>query len=339
VKHPLIASFEGPDLRAIARAVVDWPSFAATPRRFHVEGMAESIEPAHDGRSIPVDWKRQLVEVADGFATFSRPHAPKREECRIGVAAGNVVTVLVPEFFATAHDVIGKLEPVPFTVATFGSVFPDEWRDIEHDTFGFANSHTRLGWGCAFKGAGHDRLVSRRWLDFGPWRVMRCPGDMTVVQFHDLALTDPAAALAKALPGHERMGISESGGFIQGPSAAGRGIKYVVADKLPEGLYDARTRTLEVVVPPGRTISQGEMQDACAYRLNKRHDKAKPIERIAYVFIDEENARAHLHELWLRELEVWTVDGGDKRRLDLDYNPKPAPPDWVRSLQGRGASS
>jgi len=335
VKHPWIATFEGPDLRAIARVVVEWPFFSGTPRRFHVEGMPESIEPERDHRTMPSDWKQLLVDAGDGFATLSPRSDRERDECRIGIAGGYVVTVLAPKAFATATDALRLLEPLPFTVAAFGEVFPDEWRDLERDKFGFANSHTRLGWGCAFKGGGHDRLVSRRWLDFGPWRVLRGVDDMTVVQFHDLALTDPAAALAQALPGHERMGISEIGGFIQGPSAAGRGIKYVVAEKLPEGLYDAATRTLEVVVPPGRTISQGEMQDACAYRLNKRNDKAKPIERIAYVFIDEENARAHLHELWLRELEVWTVEGGDKRRLDLDYHPTPAPPEWVRNLEAR----
>jgi len=332
VKHQLIASFEGPDLRAIARAVLGWPTFegARTPRRYTLGDRREQP---------PADWKQALIEAGEGSAFLSPEGAPTREECRIGIAAGVTVTVFAPGAFDTAADVARLVADVPFTVATFGDVFRDEWREIEHPTYGFANSHTRLGWGCAFKGAGHDRLVSRRWLDFGPWRVMRCPGDMTIVQFHDLTLSDAADALAQALPGHERMGISDIGGFIQGPSAAGRGIKYVVAEKLPEGLYDAATRTLEVVVPPGRTISQGEMQDACAYRLNKRHDKAKPIERIAYVFIDEENASAHLHELWLREFEVWTVEGGEKRRIDLDYNPKPNPPEWVRSLQGRGASS
>jgi hypothetical protein len=298
-------------------------------------GDMPSIEPEDDGQSMPADWKQQLVDAGDGFATLSRAFAPKREERRLGIAAGNVVTVLAPDLFASAEDVLDLVSPLPFTVATFGSVFPDEWREIEHDSFGFANSHTRLGWGCAFKGKGHERLVSRRWLDFGPWRVLRGSEDLTLLQFHDLALTNPAEALAQALPAQERIGISEIGGFIQGPSAAGRGIKYVVAEKLPEGLYDAATRTLEVVVAPGRTISQGEMQDACAYRYYERANKATPIASVAYVFIDEADARAHLHELWLRDLEVWTVDGGDKRRLDADYHPTPTPPTWVRNLDAR----
>jgi hypothetical protein len=53
---------------------------------------------------------------------------------------------------------------------------------------------------------------------------------------------------------------------------------------------------------------------------------------VAYVFVDEADARAHLHELWLRELECWLVDDKGKRRLDLDYHPVPNPPGWVKRL-------
>jgi hypothetical protein len=325
MKHPLVATFEGPDLSALAEPIVAWRCFGGAPRLLHIR---------EEDRAPSGDWKRQLTEAQSGAATFSALGAGERRACRVGIASGRLVTAVAPDVFSTVGEVLALIEQVPFTVVSFGEVFPDEWRDTERDTFGFANGHTRLGWGCAFKGAGHDRLVSRRWLDFGPWRVLRGAGDLTLVQFHDLALTDPAAALAQALPGHERMGISEIGGFIQGRSAAGRGIKYVVREKLPEGFYDARTRTLEVVVPPGRAISQGEMLDACAYRVNKRADQTTPIERVAYVFIDEASARAHLHEMWLRELEVWTVEGGDKRRLDLDHHPIPTPPGWVRDLEG-----
>lgn len=325
MKHRLLATFEGRDLRAIARLVFAWPFFAATPRRVVVRD---------DGKRGGVEaWRDELIEAQEGSASFAAVGVGEGNACRVGVSAGYQVMALAPRAFENAEEVLALIEPLPFSVASFGTVFL-KWGDIEHDSHGFANTHAPLGWGCAFKGAGHERLVSRRWLDYGPWRVLR-GADVTLVQFHDLGLTDPAGALAQAMPGHERMGISEIGGFIQGPSSAGRGIKYAVADRLPEGLYDPRTRTLEVVVPPGRTISQGEMQDACAYRLNKRGDKEKPIERIAYVFIDEANAREHLHELWLRELEVWTVDGGEKRRLDLDYNPKPSPPAWVLDVEAR----
>lgn len=324
MKHPLILSMEGPDLGAIAAGILEWPFFAGTPRRFSIrqERQAET----------PSDWKRVLASAGEGSAFLSPPGVPQSAECRIGIAAGLVVTSLAPQAFSTVEEVLRRVEPLPFTIAAFGEAWPEEWRGIEHETFGFANSHTRLGWACAFKGAGHDRLVSRRWLDFGPWRALSGHNDLTLVQFHDLGV-GADEALGQALPGHARMGISEGGGFVQGPSAAGKGIKYSPLERFPEGLYDAGRRTLEVVVAPGREVGQGEMLDACAYRLNKRADKATPIESIAYVFMTDSAARDHLHELWLRELEVWTVEAGPKRRIDLGYKPEPTRPDWVRNLE------
>jgi hypothetical protein len=76
------------------------------------------------------------------------------------------------------------------------------------------------------------------------------------------------------------------------------------------------------------------MLEACFVRRARRADPDKPIERVAFVFLETAAARAHLHELWLRELECWTVEDGDKRRLDLDYKPAPSPPEWVASLSG-----
>ena len=72
----------------------------------------------------------------------------------------------------------------------------------------------------------------------------------------------------------------------------------------------------------------------CALRLHHRLTPGQPdpVDAIAYVFIEEADARAHLHELWLRELECWVVDGAGKRRLDADYRPVPDPPQWVKRL-------
>jgi hypothetical protein len=176
--------------------------------------------------------------------------------------------------------------------------------------------------------------VSRRWLDFGPWRVIRRPNDTTFIQFHDLALTDPAEAYAQAAPGLERMGNSPIGGHI----AFHRSGLLEIAGK---GLYRASERLLEVVVGPGNTVPPRSMLANCALRLE--HEETQPatgrIERIAYVFVDEGDARAHLHELWLRELECWVADDRGKRRLDLDYHPIPSPPAWVRDLEAREANT
>ncbi|MFI1566259.1 hypothetical protein ACH4ZX_24925 [Streptomyces sp. NPDC020490] len=62
----------------------------------------------------------------------------------------------------------------------------------------------------------------------------------------------------------------------------------------------------------------------------------RPVERVAYVFMDAEAAHAHLHALWLRELECWTIEQGDEIRLDTDHHAVPVKPDWVK--EGESAS-
>ena len=94
------------------------------------------------------------------------------------------VGLQLPDAFATIVEGLAWIEALPFEVCSIGSIYPDEW--IKLDGIGFGNMHSSHGWACAFRGKGHDRLVSRRWLDFGPWRVIRRPGDLTLVQFHDL---------------------------------------------------------------------------------------------------------------------------------------------------------
>jgi hypothetical protein len=158
--------------------------------------------------------------------------------------------------------------------------------------------------------------------------VVHLPNDTTFVQFHDLSLTDPAAAWEQAKVGHERMGIGPLGGYI----------KSIAPEVLSEvrGLYTAETRTLEIVVGPGNTVSQQEMREACAVRLYHRDTRpaSDRIEHIAFVFMDRGDAEAHLHELWLRELQCWYVDERGKHRLDTKYHPKPTPPAWVATLTG-----
>jgi hypothetical protein len=51
--------------------------------------------------------------------------------------------------------------------------------------------------------------------------------------------------------------------------------------------------------------------------------------------MDRGDAEAHLHELWLRELECWYVDERGKHRLDVDYHPTPQSPTWVENLAAK----
>src|SRR6185436_9555656 len=123
------------------------------------------------------------------------------------------------------------------TICSTASLYP-EWADgSPGDPYrapNFAELHFGHGWACAFRGEGHDRLVSRRWLDFGPWKLRRGANDTSLVQFHALGV-DAATALEQARIGHERMGISDSGGFIQA--------RYVYAFEL-RGIYDKARREL-----------------------------------------------------------------------------------------------
>jgi hypothetical protein len=241
----------------------------------------------------------------------------------------NATNFSMPDGFETIGQAIPLIEPFPFEICALGSVFFDQWLAAEYHQWGFASGHVPHGWGCMFRGAGHDRLVSRRWLDFGPWRVVRRPNDTTFIQFHDLAITDPAEAYEQAKVGHQRMGVDPMGGFIQG-------IDLDVISQV-EGLYFADQRKLEIVVGPGNAVRQQDMRVACGLRLHHRLTNVidERIERIAYVFMDRGDAEAHLHELWLRELECWYVDERGKHRLDVDYRPTPQSPTWVENLAAK----
>jgi hypothetical protein len=313
MSRPLFIHASGPDPGAIAARLAHWPWFADAPVYLEIDERERPVTPdwreqvAGATLAATADWDRDAGPADAKVVTLLQP-TPARS---------GIVLAAAPAAFTRAEEVLDLLADVPFELASFRTLWPAEWKKLDAPRLGFGQQHAVHGWACAFRGAGHDRLVSRRWLDHGPWRLLRGAGDLTLVQFHDL---DAAAkqALAQAIPAHARMGIADTGGFIQ---AAPTG------DKV-EGLYDAETRTLEVVVA-GRPVSQAEMLAACAVRRARRADPDKPIERIAYVFVSDTDARAHCHELWLRELECWSVDGGSKRRLDVDHHPEPAPPAWV----------
>lgn len=239
------------------------------------------------------------------------------------------------ENFKVRADVerfLAFLGELPFAYCS-GAPVTTKWghgtAPIDYPGFSFGDGHNYLGWMCAFKGDGHSALVSRRWLEFGPWRLIRGKNDLSFVQFHDLAVDDETA-LEQARLGHERMGISASGGFISPVLRFTRLIDQNT--KSAKGLYSASDETLIQVIA-GRNVEPAEMVEAAAIKV--RQPLAKPVRQVAYVFIDEANARAHLHELWLHGLEVRAIVNGSERRIDEDYQPKPQVPDWVKELQQR----
>ena len=316
MKNALTASLASQDSLALFDSVARMPAFLGH-LPFSVGSGHKEVEPQ--------EWT-SIRNTDNGGIAFWDDYAQQ-----LGFKPkSDLVTVELQNSFAAIEQGINLVASLPFEVAAMGTFFRKAWVEADYPRWGFGRSHLSHGWGCAFRGAGHDRLVSRRWLDFGPWRVIRRPNDTTFIQFHDLAITDPVAAYAQAAPGHERMGNSATGGYLQ------HQLDWIIDDDI-RGIYLEKTHTLEAVVAPAIKVSQEDMLSMCALRLQHRvtPPPTDRIDHIAYIFMERADAVAHLHELWLRELECWYVDGSGKHRLDLDYHPVPNPPAWVRALDDK----
>jgi len=322
MRHLLTASVAGADPLSLFDQIASWPEFR--------DELPSSADIGHD-EIAPGEWRLIRTAKTSGIAFWNGYRK------QLGIRPkSDLITIEIPQCFDQLRDVVGRVTPLPFCLLAFGKLWLDAWKlDAGYQRWGFGRSIIDHGWGCAFRGVGHDRLVSRRWLDFGPWRVIRRPHDTTFIQFHDLAITDPAEAYAQAKVGHERMGISPSGGYI-----AWHYENLLKGADAVSGLYQPETRTLEIVVGPGNEVTQGQMICQCARRLH--HRLTKPvndrIDHVAYVFMDRGDAQAHLHELWLRELQCWYVDERGKHRLDVDYHPTPQPPAWVANLKANAVN-
>jgi len=189
------------------------------------------------------------------------------------------------------------------------------------------NYHTVMGVGVLFRPAGIAKhLVSRRWIDHGPWLVREFPESLTWVQFHDEHL-DSAPALAQGLRAHERMADQHVGAHIHENA--------VFKAPISMRLYRPSERLLTISRAPGTSVSQRTMIDLCVHRDRMRADPAQPVERVRVAFWDERDARRHLHELWLREIECWYFDAeGRELRADDTYVPERIVPEWVERAEG-----
>lgn len=238
-----------------------------------------------------------------------------------------LVTIKINDFeLVNVENVIKMLAPLPWTVANFHDVYYENC-DSEWDEYippGFADGHGGHGWACAFKGEGHNHLVSRRWLEYHPWRLIRDEeNDISFVQFHDLD-ADPATALEQARPGHRAMSIYGVGGYI--------GKTHPFSNDL-RGVYLPDTRNLRVVIPERKQITYSEMSDYCAARHFQAFE-GKPVDILSFVFIVAAEAQPYIYDLWLREIECFGITEQAKEvRLDEDYYPVYEPPEWVRKLE------
>jgi hypothetical protein len=299
-------ALEGPD----PQATVSW--FADRVWRGR---SPEQLVMSYKPQRAPADWLERMT--SGGKDDVAAYFTADRSESLV-VHSSGVVTGRFP-FRPDLDEARRRLEEAPFEVASFDTLH-DEWSTIDkkYRPPSFGHRHFPHGWGCAFKGAGHERLVSRRWLAFGPWVLARGSNDLSLVQFHAL---DASAkeALKQAKPSHKAMGITDEGGFLQ---------RHYVFKTPLAGLYDAAEQTLRIVVL-GRDPAPVELRDARAAVKQGALTAAQPLKRVAYVFPKPAEAERHLHALWLRELECWTVVDGIERRLDLEYQPQPIPPAWA----------
>lgn len=244
-----------------------------------------------------------------------------------------VVTIKINDFeLVNVKNIIEIFKPLPWTVANFYDIF-DNCENSGWDEYiapGFINGHGGHGWACAFKAKGHAHLVSHRWLNFGPWRLIRDEiNDISFIQFHDLN-ADPATALEQAKPGHRAMSIYGVGGYI--------GKTHPFSNDL-RGIYVPETQNLRVVIPAGKEITYSEMADYCAARHFQAFE-GNPVETLSFVFIDGAEALPYLHDLWLRGIECFGITPkGVEIRFDENYNPTPDKPEWVRKLEESDRSS
>ena len=231
------------------------------------------------------------------------------------VTVDNLIKLVLP--WPGVGDTLAQLSQLPFTIASSSGL-----AGMFHGP-SFSDGHRGHGLLAAFQGAGHQRLVSRRWLDHGPWATLHGPNDTTWVFFYDP--DEPEAdQLDRAKHGHRWMGISNEGGFLQS--------SYVYAGDL-DVRYDAELQLIRQLVH-GKAPEPTVLRDLCAARAFQALGPDRPIQRVALVFMSETQARESLHDLWLREIECWALIQGREVRLDEDYEPPPKPA-WARSLEQR----
>lgn len=319
----------GPDPRELFAKIATSPPFA--------QRLPLDVSVDYEEITFGKDWLREAFGRGSGLpvsASWLGQYGEQYTGPILNVERWGLVSWRIrDEEIPPIDSVFAFITGLPIEILVIGPLFedrvsnapPGEWDGDRKPSVGLSEGHRKHGLGVMFRGKGHERLVSRRWLEYGPWLVRRMEDDTTWIQFHD-ATADAETAWAQAARAHERMGISDVGGYLQHD--------YVFESSI-SGLYKQADRTLTISrssVP----LTQVEMLDLCAYRAQMRDDAKQPVDRIRVLFWDERDARRHLHELWLRELECWYVDAqGREVRADEGYQPERIAPEWVERAENR----
>lgn len=252
------------------------------------------------------DWRAAIAALTDEAFKASWDESRRRLERG---SQGVLRATLEPAGSFTA--VPSVLEGLDFDVAVAAPFFGDWFcADKDYDAPRIGSGHYALGWACAFKGAGHRAVTSRRWLEHGPWKLIRGANDLSFVRFHTLD-AEPTEALAEARPGHEALADPDSGGLVH----PDRDVTHDI-----NGTYEAAGRVLKIPVL-GRRVTVAEMMDV---RWAERHECIRvpgPLARIAFIFPQEDEAAPHLRQLWLRGFECWVIRDGREERIDDERMP------------------
>jgi hypothetical protein len=300
-------SFSATDLAALFAAVASepWFGFEGNPPSWKIDGAEHVL--GDDWRSVVPGLAKSSVYASFGERFISLLLDP-----------GNCLLVggPYPLAAATLCEVMCRL---PCTLVAVSWIHR-EWRDDERrpPNRNLGEGHYVYGPFVGFKGPGHDRLLSRRWLRHaGPWRLHTAPNDVSLLQLHDLA-ADASTALAQFIPCQERLGPSDTGGLAS--------LDFKRKLKL-DVQYSGRDRKASIVVAK-REVTPREMLEAARLRGSAVLGDDAPVDAVAFVYLDEAQARRDLHELWLRGLECWAYLDGVETRLDEAYAPPAAKPGW-----------
>lgn len=156
-----------------------------------------------------------------------------------------------------------------------------------------------------------DRLVSARLLSWGPWRARALAGDRLLLEAESMAATPRQAELQRSLTEHLWSGLLTP-----------------LTPELPGNVrYEAASRAL--VLHP-RSTRSAPRELAHLIGCARQAPAGMPVERVIARVEDPMAAALWLPILWLREVEVWTVQAGSWARIDEDYAPGWEAPDWVR---------
>ncbi len=317
-KIELLISFSSPNSIALIKAINN--SIGSFNQR-----LPDVITDGYDDYTDTEDWINKLIPKYKRSLNVYWGSIFKYEAFINYYIKEQMVKIGIKNYELTnAQSVIKMLAPLPWTVASIFDFHGDDDDWDEYIAPGFGDFHFQHGWACAFKGEGHKHLVSRRWLQYHPWHLIRDEShDISFVQFHDLE-ADPATALEQAKPGHRAMSIYGVGGYI--------GKTHPFSNDL-KGLYVPEHRDLRVVIPAGKEITYSEMADYCAARYFQAFE-GKPFKILSFVFIVAAEAQPYLHDLWLRNIQCFGfTEEGKEIRLDENYQPVYEPPEWVKKLR------